>query len=78
MLRKAVAANVRFHNPSGMSIAIGTAILEDRQFISWFQKFCHETLKENRAFMTRVLDEAGIKYHKRASVVKLSTKVTYL
>ncbi|KAH8801375.1 pyridoxal phosphate-dependent transferase [Xylogone sp. PMI_703] len=66
-LRKAVAANVRFHNPSGMAIAIGTAILEDRLFVDSFLKLCHVRLREHRLIMTKVLDKAAIKYHDKAN-----------
>ncbi|KUJ17476.1 1-aminocyclopropane-1-carboxylate synthase [Mollisia scopiformis] len=62
LLREAVAANMRFHNPSGMSIAIATAILEDRAFVRTFISLCRERLAGSRAYTCRVLDEAGIKY----------------
>ncbi|KAL2071895.1 hypothetical protein VTL71DRAFT_13130 [Oculimacula yallundae] len=61
-LRKAVAANMRFHSPSGMSIAIGTAILEDRAFVKRFIALSRERLAECRAFTTKILDVAGIQY----------------
>ncbi|KAK0108046.1 hypothetical protein ONS95_002871 [Cadophora gregata] len=62
LLRKAVAANMRFHCPSGPSIAIGTAILEDRAFVKRFIALSRQRLAECRAFATGVLDKAGIKY----------------
>lgn len=62
LLRKSVAANMRFHGPSGMSIAIGTAILEDRAFVKRFIALSRERLTECRAFATGVLDKAGITY----------------
>ncbi|KAH7350546.1 putative aspartate aminotransferase [Rhexocercosporidium sp. MPI-PUGE-AT-0058] len=62
LLRKSVAANMRFHSPSGMSIAIGIAILEDRDFVKRFMSLSRQRLAESRSFTTRILDEAGIKY----------------
>ncbi|KAH7420243.1 putative aspartate aminotransferase [Cadophora sp. MPI-SDFR-AT-0126] len=62
LLRKAVAANMRFHSPSGMSIAIGTAILEDPAFVKRFIALSRKRLTECRAFTTGILDKAGIKY----------------
>ncbi|CZR57004.1 related to 1-aminocyclopropane-1-carboxylate synthase [Phialocephala subalpina] len=61
-LKKAVAANVRFHNPSGMSIAVGIMILEDRKFVRSFIELARERLRDSRAYATQVLDKAGIKY----------------
>lgn len=61
-LKKAVSANLRFHNPSGMSIAIGIAILEDRKFVSSLIKLARERLTDARAYATQVLDSVGIKY----------------
>ncbi|KAE8451489.1 hypothetical protein EG329_003562 [Mollisiaceae sp. DMI_Dod_QoI] len=61
-LKKAIAANVRFHNPSGMSIAVGTKILEDRKFVASFIEHARERLRASRAYATQVLDKAGIKY----------------
>ena len=53
---------MRFHGPSGMSIAIGTAVLEDRAFVKRFIALSRERLTECRAFTTGILDKAGIKY----------------
>ncbi|CRG88865.1 hypothetical protein PISL3812_05900 [Talaromyces islandicus] len=64
LLRKAVACNMRFHNPSGMSIAIATQLLEDRDFVKFFVKTSHERLRAARKYTGQVLDDAGIKYHR--------------
>ncbi|OAA55005.1 Pyridoxal phosphate-dependent transferase, major domain protein [Niveomyces insectorum RCEF 264] len=63
-LRKAVACNMRFHNPSGPSIAIGTAILNDTAFVASFMALSRARLHDSRAFTMRVLDEAGVRYQK--------------
>ncbi|RFU27519.1 hypothetical protein B7463_g8830, partial [Scytalidium lignicola] len=67
LLHKAISANARFHGPSGMAIAVGTAILEDGEFVASFLQLCHTSLRESRAYMTKILDEAGIKYHSKAN-----------
>lgn len=64
LLRKAVACNMRFHNPSGMSIAIATQLLEDRDFVRSFIKTSHERLRAAREYTAQVFDDAGIKYHR--------------
>ncbi|KAI1318471.1 1-aminocyclopropane-1-carboxylate synthase [Xylariaceae sp. FL0255] len=61
-LRKAVAGNMRFHNPSGPSIAIATAILEDRAFVSRFLRLSRERLRDARAFTEKKLSDAGVSY----------------
>lgn len=53
---------MRFHSPSGMSIAIGIAILEDPAFVKRFIALSRERLAECRSFTTQILDGAGIKY----------------
>jgi hypothetical protein len=63
-LKKAIAANIRFHSPSGMSVAIGTAILEDKNFVKYFIELSRERLSKAYAYTTRVLDMAGIGYYK--------------
>jgi histidinol-phosphate/aromatic aminotransferase/cobyric acid decarboxylase-like protein len=63
-LRKAVGANMRFHHPSGPSIAIGTALLQDREFVSKFITLSRQRLKQNRDYTMAVLDSAGIKYER--------------
>ncbi|KAH8705578.1 pyridoxal phosphate-dependent transferase [Talaromyces proteolyticus] len=63
LLRKAVSCNMRFHNPSGMSIAIATAILEDREFVKSFINISRQLLNEARQCTSQILDRAGIKYH---------------
>ena len=62
-LKKAIAANIRFHSPSGMSIAIGTAILEDKKFVAEFIALSRKRLSEAYAYTIKTLDEAGIGYH---------------
>ncbi|KUJ21837.1 PLP-dependent transferase [Mollisia scopiformis] len=61
-LKKAVSANMRFHNPSGMAIAVSTAILENRKFVASFLELARQRLRESRAYTAEVLDKAGIKY----------------
>ncbi|KAG4443653.1 hypothetical protein IFR05_000839 [Cadophora sp. M221] len=67
LLRKAVAANMRFHSPSGMSIAIGISILEDRAFVKRFITLSRQRLAECRSFTTQILNRAGIKYARRGN-----------
>ncbi|ERT00432.1 hypothetical protein HMPREF1624_03803 [Sporothrix schenckii ATCC 58251] len=63
-LRKAVACNMRFHNPSGMSVSIGTAILEDREFVASFVRLSQERLRDSHLHTAKVLDAAGVKYER--------------
>lgn len=55
---------MRFYNPSGVSIAIATGILEDRAFVSWFVNLSRQRLRVARNYTMKVLDTAGVKYQK--------------
>ncbi|KAF4635925.1 hypothetical protein G7Y89_g2172 [Cudoniella acicularis] len=63
-LRKAIAANIRFHNPSGMSIAIGTKILENKEFVRDFIALSRKRLSEAYGYTTGVLEKARVKFSK--------------
>lgn len=63
-LLRAVTCNMRFHNPSGVSIAIGTALLADRQFVASFIETSRARLRDSRLYTAGVLDAAGIKYQR--------------
>jgi DNA-binding transcriptional MocR family regulator len=54
----------RFHNPSGPSIAIGTAILEDKAFHTAFLVRCRDRLASGYKLTTSTLQKAGINYRK--------------
>ncbi|KAH7037021.1 1-aminocyclopropane-1-carboxylate synthase [Microdochium trichocladiopsis] len=60
-LRRAVSCNMRFHNPSGLSVAIGTAILEDREFVASFTALSRQRLLSARDYTVSVLAEAGVR-----------------
>jgi 1-aminocyclopropane-1-carboxylate synthase len=47
-----------------MSVAIGTAILEDKKFVAEFIALNQKRLSEAYAYTTKTLDEAGIGYYK--------------
>lgn len=66
---------MRFHNPSGVSIAIATGILEDRTFVSWFVNLSRQRLRAARDYTMQVLDTAGVKYQKPYSGSPLYTKL---
>ncbi|PMD40867.1 putative aspartate aminotransferase [Hyaloscypha variabilis F] len=61
LLLKSLAANIRFHNPSGMSVAIGTAILEDRTFVKSFLEMSRARLAGAREYAVDCLQAAGVK-----------------
>ncbi|KAL4944852.1 hypothetical protein BDV06DRAFT_209959 [Aspergillus oleicola] len=63
-LRRACSAMLRFHSPSGTAKQIGTAILQDEEFISSFIKKSTKDLAFSYRLTTSVLDDAGIKYVK--------------
>lgn len=62
LLRKAMASNVRFHSPSGPSVAIGTTILEDHAFVDHFIKLSRERLSDARKYTIQRLQKAGIRH----------------
>lgn len=57
-------ANIRFHNPSGMSIAIGTRILEDKDFVRNFIALSRKRISEQREYTTSVLEKGGVSFAK--------------
>ncbi|KAJ4303690.1 hypothetical protein N0V90_002591 [Kalmusia sp. IMI 367209] len=61
-LLKAFASVVRFHNPSGPSVAIATAMFEDREWIRGFIKLSRERVGEAYRYLTESLTRMGIKY----------------
>lgn len=63
-LRRAVYCNMRFHNPSGVSLAIATALLKDRKFVKSFIETSRARLRDSRLYTMSVLDAAGIKYQR--------------
>lgn len=63
-LRHAVYCNMRFHNPSGVSLAIATALLNDREFVKSFIETSRARLRDSRLYTMSVLDAASIKYQR--------------
>ncbi|KAL1891976.1 hypothetical protein Sste5346_007320 [Sporothrix stenoceras] len=63
-LRHAVICNMRFHNPSGVSLAIATTLLEDREFVASFIEKSGARLRDSRLYTMSVLDAVGIKYQR--------------
>ncbi|TVY19878.1 putative aminotransferase tcpI [Lachnellula arida] len=61
-LTKATQAIGRFNWPSGLSVSIATAILEDTAFVEDYTKKSRSLLAEHYALATRTLDDAGINY----------------
>ncbi|KAL4791210.1 pyridoxal phosphate-dependent transferase [Aspergillus venezuelensis] len=63
-LRRACSSMLRFHSPSGTAEQIGTAILQDQEFISTCIKKSNQDLAFSYNLTTSVLDDAGIEYVK--------------
>lgn len=61
-ITRAVNAAMRFHNPSGASLAIGIAMLEDRKWCRAFIESSRKRLAKAYRHVTRGLDEMGVKY----------------
>tara|TARA_R110002003_G_scaffold48_19_gene4131 strand:- start:36470 stop:36982 length:513 start_codon:yes stop_codon:yes gene_type:complete len=61
-LKKAVHAVVRFHGTSGPSVAIATAMLEDRVWCRGFVELSRRRIGEAYAIATARLKELGIEY----------------
>ncbi|KAF2736921.1 PLP-dependent transferase [Polyplosphaeria fusca] len=61
-LQKSLTAVIRFHSPSGVSVAVATAMLEDRQWCRWFIEQMRDRLAHAYKFATRKLRELGIRY----------------
>ncbi|KAH7087446.1 pyridoxal phosphate-dependent transferase [Paraphoma chrysanthemicola] len=61
-LKKAVHAVVRFHGTSGPSVAIATAMLEDREWCRGFIELSRKRIAEAYQLATALLDGLGIEY----------------
>ncbi|KAF1915629.1 pyridoxal phosphate-dependent transferase [Ampelomyces quisqualis] len=61
-LRKAVHAVLRFHGASGPSVALATAMLEDRDWCRGFIELSRERIACAYAFVTARLDSMGVGY----------------
>lgn len=59
---RAIEGVMRFHNPSGASLAIGTALLEDRPWCRAFIESSRTKLAAAQAHVTRGLREMGVRY----------------
>ncbi|KAJ4347280.1 uncharacterized protein N0V89_011220 [Didymosphaeria variabile] len=66
-LLKALKSVVRFHNPSGPSVAIGTAMLEDRVWLRSFIKLSRERVGDAYTYFTGRLSKMGVKYLSRVN-----------
>ncbi|KAL6404860.1 hypothetical protein AUP68_11692 [Ilyonectria robusta] len=64
---RAIEGVMRFHNPSGASLAIGTAILEDRPWCRTFIESSRAKLAAAQAHVTRGLSEMGVQYLSRSN-----------
>jgi len=61
-LLKAVKSVIRFHNPSGPSVAIAVAMLYDRTWMRSFIKLSRERVGEAYTYFTGRLSRMGVKY----------------
>ncbi|KAH6959123.1 pyridoxal phosphate-dependent transferase [Fusarium avenaceum] len=59
---RAIEASVRFHNPSGPSLAIGSAMLEDRAWCRAFVDTTRTKIAQAHRHVTSQLKEMGINY----------------
>ncbi|KAH7013539.1 pyridoxal phosphate-dependent transferase [Ilyonectria destructans] len=59
---RAIEGVMRFHNPSGASLAIGTALLEDRRWCRAFIESSRTKLAAAHAHVTGGLREMGVRY----------------
>ncbi|KAM5377331.1 hypothetical protein ACJZ2D_005150 [Fusarium nematophilum] len=59
---RAIEAAMRFHNPSGASLAIGSAMLEDRVWCRSFIETSRARLAQAYRHVTRGLRDIGIRY----------------
>lgn len=66
-LLKAVKSVIRFHNPSGPSVAIATAMLNDRTWMRWFISMSRERVGEAYTYFTERLSRMGVKYLSRVN-----------
>ena len=56
--------NRRLHNPSAAAVTIGTAILEDTDFVAQFTAKSQQHLASTYAIVTATLNQEGIHYVK--------------
>ena len=61
-LRQAVQAVIRFHGASGPSLAIATAMLEDRTWCREYVAIARERIADAYRYTTKRLNEMGVKY----------------
>jgi 1-aminocyclopropane-1-carboxylate synthase len=61
-LRNAFTAMIRFHNPSGASVAIATAMLQDTDWMDGFLATSRKRVEEAYMFITKRLGEMGVRY----------------
>ncbi|KAF2184037.1 PLP-dependent transferase [Zopfia rhizophila CBS 207.26] len=61
-LQNSLTSIIRFHSPSGMSIAIGTVMLEDREWCRNFISLSQKRIAEAYRFVTDGLRKIGVKY----------------
>ncbi|KAF2648919.1 PLP-dependent transferase [Lophiostoma macrostomum CBS 122681] len=61
-LHKAFTSIVRFHNPSGLSVAYATAMLEDRQWCRSFLELSRERIRDAYRYITTELNRIGLEY----------------
>lgn len=59
---RAIQAAMRFHNPSGASLAIGSAMLEDRVWCRSFVDSSRSKIAQAHRHVTSQLKDMGIKY----------------
>ncbi|KAL5000447.1 pyridoxal phosphate-dependent transferase [Aspergillus recurvatus] len=63
-LRRACSAMLRFHSPSSAAETIGTAILQDEDFVSRFIERSRRDLARSYQIATSILDQEAISYVK--------------
>lgn len=61
-VHRAVESVMRFHNPSGASLSIATAMLEDREWCRGFIEGSRAKLARAYKHATRGLEEMGVRY----------------
>jgi 1-aminocyclopropane-1-carboxylate synthase len=66
-LLKVVNSVMRFHNPSGPSVAIATAMLHDRTWMRSFLQLSRERVGEAYTYFTGRLSRMGLKYLSRVN-----------
>jgi 1-aminocyclopropane-1-carboxylate synthase len=61
-VHKAITSVMRFHSPSGASVAIATAMLEDRKWCRGFISMARERIQKAYEHITSGLEEIGVRY----------------